>query len=72
MAFWQRKKETEFEEVDRLIRKQPGLRAAEVARLLNVERSTILRRLPSMEEAGYRYWEDDEGRLWPFESVEEN
>lgn len=72
MAFWQRKKETEFEEVDRLIREQPGLRAAEVARLLNVERSTILRRLPSMEEAAYRYWEDNEGRLWPFESVEGN
>ena len=65
MAFWQRKIE-DFEEMDQLIQDNPGISAAELARELEVERSTIMRRLPSLEEAGYLYYEDEEGRLWPF------
>lgn len=65
MAFWQ-KKQANFEETDQLIREQPGVRPTDLARQLDVARSTIQRRLPSMEEAGYRYWEDDNGGLWPF------
>jgi len=65
MAFWKKKKD-EFEEMDDLIQHQPGIAAATLARFLGVSRSTITRRLPSMEEAGYLYYEDDEGRLWPF------
>ena len=65
VAFW-RKKEKEFEEMDRVIRAQPGIRPAELARRLEVSRSTVLRRLPSLEEAGYLYSEDQRGGLWPF------
>ncbi len=65
MAFWS-KKRAEFEEVDRVIQQQPGVRPAQIARQVGVARSTIQRRLPSMEEAGYLYSEDDKGGLWPF------
>lgn len=65
MPFWS-KKQAEFEEVDRLIEQQPGIRPAEIARELGVARSTVTRRLPSLEEAGYLYSEDERGGLWPF------
>lgn len=67
MAFWS-KKESEYAEMDRRIRRQPGITQAELARELDVSRSTVARRLPSMEDAGYHYSEDEEGRLWPFQS----
>ena len=65
MPFWS-KKQAAFEEVDRVIQRQPGVRPAQIARQVGVARSTIQRRLPSMEEAGYLYSEDDKGGLWPF------
>ncbi|MEZ4834330.1 MAG: winged helix-turn-helix domain-containing protein [Caldilineaceae bacterium] len=52
MAFW-RKKEPEFDEVDRVIRENSGARPADIARATGTERSTVSRRLASMEEAGY-------------------
>lgn len=65
MAFWKRKM-AEFEKTDQVIRKNPGITQAELARALNVSRSTIARRLPGMNEAGYLYSEDAQGRLWTF------
>ena len=65
MAFWHRKAE-EREAMDRVIRRNPGVRPAEVARQLGVSRSTVQRRLPAMEEAGYLYSEDERSGLWPF------
>ena len=65
MAFWSRNQET-FEEMDHLIQEQPGIQPAELARQLQVARSTVQRRLPALEEAGYLYSEDDKGGLWPF------
>lgn len=65
MAFWKRK-EPEFEQMDRVIQANPGISPADLARQLDVERSTVTRRLPSLEEAGYLYAEDDRGGLWPF------
>ena len=65
MAFWQRKR-VNYEEMLQLIKEQPGIRPAELARRLGVSRSTIQRRLPSLEEAGYLLYEDDEGRLYPY------
>ncbi len=70
MAFWSKKTE-EFEEMDQVIQEHPGISAAELARELEVERSTIMRRLPSLEEAGYLYYEDEEGRLWSFDTETE-
>ena len=51
MAHWQ-KKDPDFRSMDRLIRARPGIRPAELARALGVARSTILRRLPSLEKPG--------------------
>ena len=65
MAFWQRKT-TDFNEMEVIIDESPGIRAAELAERLGVNRSTVQRRLPSMEEAGYLFSEDDNGGLWPF------
>jgi DNA-binding MarR family transcriptional regulator len=65
MAFWHKKKD-EFDDMDAVIQSNPGISPAEVARLLNVSRATVTRRLPSVEEAGYLYYEDDQGGLWPF------
>jgi DNA-binding MarR family transcriptional regulator len=62
MAYWNRK-QAERAEMDRLIRQNPGISPAELARRLGVSRSTVTRRLPGMEEAGYLYSEDDRGGL---------
>jgi len=69
MGFWH-KKEVEFEEVQQIIERQPGISIRELARQLGVAASTILRRLPSLEEAGILLAEDDEGGLWPFDHKE--
>jgi DNA-binding transcriptional ArsR family regulator len=57
VAFWKEKRR-EFDRMDRIIKAQPGIRPAELARRLDVARSTVTRRLPSREEAGYLYAED--------------
>jgi DNA-binding MarR family transcriptional regulator len=65
MPFWS-KNRAEYERMDGIIRRQPGIRPSELARQLGVSRSTVTRRLPSLEEAGYLYSEDDRGGLWPY------
>jgi len=65
MAFWKRKI-IDFEKIDQIIQQNPGISRAELANTLGQSRSTISRRLPGMEEAGYLYSEDERGRLWPF------
>ncbi len=65
MPFWSRK-HGEFEAIDRIIHQQPGIKPAQIAAHLGVARSTITRRLPSLEEAGFLYSEDRRGGLWPF------
>jgi DNA-binding IclR family transcriptional regulator len=62
MAYWN-SKQAEREALDQLIRQNPGIRPAELARWLGVSRSTVNRRLPGMEEAGYLYSEDERGGL---------
>ncbi len=44
----------------------PGERPGFFARLLDLDRSSVTRSLPAMEEEGYLLSEDDEGGLWPF------
>lgn len=65
MAYW-RKNDGSFDEMQQLIDQHPGMTATELARLLDVAPSTVQRRLPSMEEAGYLLAEDDRGGLWSF------
>lgn len=65
MAFWH-KKETELQETYQTIEQNPGLNPSELAEQLGVASSTVQRRLPGMEEAGFLLAEDDRGGLWPF------
>lgn len=62
MAFWNRKS-TEYETMAQLIEAQPGIRISELAARLGLERSTILRRLPALEDAGILLTEDPKGGL---------
>lgn len=68
MAYWS-KSVPEFNKIDSLIRRKPGIRQAEIARALGVARSTVARRLCSMENAGYLYSEDARGGIWPFKHI---
>lgn len=54
--------ETLYEAVEEYPGEQPGF----FARLLDLNRSSVTRSLPVMEEEGYLLSEDDEGGLWPF------
>ncbi len=65
MAFWQRKRD-EYETMAALIEAQPGIRASELAARLGVEKSTVLRRMPSLEDAGILLAEDEQGRLFMY------
>ena len=65
MGFWKRNRQ-EYEEMARLIQQRPGIRSSELAREMNVSRSTVTRRLPSLEEAGILLSEDEKGGLWYF------
>lgn len=62
MAIWNRNRD-EYERMAALIAAQPGIRVADLARLLQLERSTVLRRLPALEDAGILLAEDERGRL---------
>ena len=69
MSFW-KKKEVDFADMDTAVRQQPGILPAELARMLEVDRSTITRRLPSMDEAGFLLYEDDNGGLYRFDLLD--
>lgn len=62
MSYW-RKKQAEHEETIQVLIAQPELTTPELAEQLGIARTTIERRLPSLEEAGYLLAEDDDGRL---------
>lgn len=69
MAFW-RKKEEEFEKMAELVEQKPGINSAEIAQELGLSKSTVLRRLPSLEEAGILLSEDNNGGLRLFSKRE--
>ena len=48
------------------IEQHPGVRPAEIARQLDLPRSSVTRTLPALEDAGRLLYEDQKGRLWPF------
>lgn len=62
MAFWKRN-QSEYEEMARLIEEKPGIRPGQLAEAMSVQRSTVLRRLPALEEAGILLSEDQRGGL---------
>jgi predicted DNA-binding transcriptional regulator YafY len=66
MSHWQ-KKEVDFAEMHQALQQNRGLSIRELARHFSVAPSTILRRLPGMDEAGYPLYEDEQGKLYPFD-----
>lgn len=48
------------------VEEHPGVRPAEIARQLDLPRSSVTRALPALEDAGRLLYEDRRGRLWPF------
>ncbi len=62
-------RQTDHERVQQIndyVQQHPGVRPAEIARQLDVPRSSVTRALPALEERGYLLSEDHRGRLWPF------
>ncbi|PKO22158.1 MAG: hypothetical protein CVU38_10865 [Chloroflexi bacterium HGW-Chloroflexi-1] len=55
-----------LEEIGSYVVAHPGVRPAEIARELDLHRSTITRSLSALEDAGLLLSEDRHGRLWPF------
>jgi DNA-binding IclR family transcriptional regulator len=45
---------------------EPGICPARVAQKLGIPRSSVLRALPALDEAGLLLSEDRRGRLWPW------
>ena len=43
------------------VEQHPGVRPAEIAKALNVPRSSVTRTLPALEDAGRLLYEDDRG-----------
>jgi len=53
--------------IEALLEKHPeGLRGSEIARKLELHRSTVMRDLPALEEMGVFLTEDDSGRIGLF------
>lgn len=61
---------TRLDGIYRKIEENPGKRPGFIARLLGVNRSEVMRALPTMEAQGLFLTEDDKGCLWPFRREE--
>lgn len=53
-------------QINDAIEQHPGSKPAEIARQLDLPRSSVTRALPGLEEAGHLLYEDRRGGLWPF------
>ena len=65
---WRCKSQEKFAQTVRIIQAQPGIQAARLAEQLGLAASTVMRRLPGMEEAGYLLYEDENGGLYLYSS----
>ncbi len=55
-----------LEAIWRVVEREPGLKPGQVARKLGIARSTVLRALPALEDAGLLLCEDNRGCLRPW------
>ena len=55
-----------LEQINDYVAQHPGVKPAEIARQLEVPRSSVTRALPALDDAGYLLYEDRRGGLWPF------
>jgi len=53
-------------QINACVEEHPGARPADIARQLDLPRSSVTRALPALEEDGYLLYEDRKGGLWPF------
>ncbi len=65
MSFW-RKSEPTFHKISEIVAQEPGVKPRKIATILGVYQSTVIRYLPSLEEAGILLSEDEKGGLWLF------
>jgi Fic family protein len=56
-------KQQRLEQMAQVIERRPGISQAELARAMNMPRSTVKRDLPTLEKAGVLLSEDARGRL---------
>jgi len=56
----------EAERIYNAVELNPGVIPAAIAQLLDCPRSTVMRRLPALEDFQLLLWEDDAGRLYTF------
>ena len=47
------------------VNRAPGARPAQVAGALGIHRSSVMRALPALDDAGLLLYEDERGGLWP-------
>lgn len=52
--------------INEYVERHPGSRPTEIAKGLEIPRSSVTRALPNLEETGRLLSEDGRGRLWPF------
>lgn len=55
-----------LQQISNTIAQHPGAKPAEIARQLDLPRSSVTRALPELEDAGHLMYEDRRGGLWPF------
>lgn len=58
--------EDKVKDIAAYIERHPGSKPAEIARALDLPRSSITRALPALEDTRHLFSEDRRGGLWPF------
>lgn len=59
-------KQERLQEIYGTVEQNPGVKPADIAREMGIERSEVTRYLPGLEAQGLLLSEDKKGRLWPF------
>ncbi len=55
-----------LQQINDYVERHPGVKPAEIARELDLQRSSVARALPALNDEGYLLYEDHKGGLWPF------
>jgi DNA-binding IclR family transcriptional regulator len=55
-----------LQQINDYVAQHPGTRPAEIARQLDLPRSSVTRALPALDDEGFLLSEDRRGGLWPF------
>ena len=55
-----------LQQINDYVAQHPGTRPAEIARQLDLPRSSVTRALPALDDEGFLLSEDRRGGMWPF------